>query len=232
MISNFKGSFKGASSLAKDVTRRQLTPLLILFLIGTIVTMQGDDLIQGLTPDQESSRWMVQAGMGLWDLFEGVLSFLVLSWGVAKVRDFKSANFEPHPFREGYVGNFLAEYLRMMAQVLLYFLLLIIPALIRYCRLIFMPYIALFSKHYREDKVDAVELSVELTRRYFWLLIGFFLASTVVQAAFEFLPNMVADLHSVPFRVFFAVLSFAFGIWCYCFVFLLFERALEEKTWT
>jgi hypothetical protein len=225
-------NFKAATSLTKNLLRVQFLPLLIFWLIGTVITIAGEDTIHSLRPDEESTRWMIQGTMGLWEIFEGIAVFLVLSWGVAKVRDFKSPNFERMPFEKPYLGSFLAEYLRMIAQVLLYFLLLVIPAIIRYCRLIFVPYIALFSKQYRSDEIDAVELSLELTKKLFWVILAFFFASTGIQAAIEFLPNMIPELHTAPLRVLFSLFGFVISIWCYCFVFVLFERALEEKTWT
>lgn len=225
-------NFKAVTSLTKDVLRSQFLPLLILWLTGTIITISGEDAIHGLSQTEESTRWMIQGGMGLWEIFEGITAFLVMSWGVAKVRNFRSPNFEKMPFDKPYLASFLAEYLRMIAQVLLYFLLLIIPAIIRYCRLIFVPYIALFSKHYRSDEIDAVELSLELTKKFFWVILAFFLASTALQAGIEFLPNMVPELHTTILRVFFSLLGFVISIWCYCFIFVLFERALEDKSWT
>lgn len=225
-------NFKATTSLTKDVLRSQILPLLILWLIGTVITIAGEDAIHGLRPDEESTRWMIQGSMGVWEIFEGVTAFLILSWGVAQVRNLTSPNLERQPFQKPYLSSFLAEYLRMFAQVLMYLLLLIIPAIIRYCRLIFVPYIALFSKHYRSDEIDAVELSLELTKKLFWVILAFFVVSTGLQAAIEFLPNMIPDLHTTPLRVFFSLFGFVISIWCYCFVFVLFERALEEKTWT
>ncbi len=227
-----KSLIQSSTVLSGQLLRKQLSPLLFLLILGSLLTIQGEDTIQILSQDQERARWMIQLGMGTWDLFEGILLFLVLSWGVAKVRDFRSPNFKRLPFRNGYLGSFLAEYFRVLAQILFYFLLLIIPALIRYCRLIFVPYIALFSKRYREDKVDAVELSVEFSKKYFWTILALFVVTTGVQIAIEFLPNLVPVLHSHLLRFVFMTLSFGISIWSYSFVFILFEQALEEKTWT
>src|SRR5690606_19508288 len=128
----------------------------------------------------EGLRWMLQLSMGLWDLFEGVMVFLVLSWGIPKIRIPAPAGLATHPFEDTYVGSFLAEYLRLLAQVILWGLLLIIPGFVRYCRLIFVPYIALFSKLYREDKVDALEFSLRLSKKFFIQILGIFLLSTVL----------------------------------------------------
>lgn len=227
-----KNLFSQSFTLTKQLVRIQLAPLLFLLVVGSVLNLYLEGAMRDLTPADENSRWTYQLGLGLWDLFEGIMLFLILSWGVPKVRDLVAAHLEKHPFTEPYLGSFFAEYLRMLAQVLLYFLLLILPAVIRYCRLIFVTYIALFCAPYRRNEVDAVELSLELTRKHFWLILGVFVATTALQVGIEFLPQMFTPLYNVPCRVLFMTTGLLISIWTYSFIYLLFEQSLEEKSWT
>lgn len=182
-----------------------------------------------LSPSEENLRWILQLAMGIWDMVEGVLIFLILSWGIPQVKEIRSSQFEQQPFHQPYLTNFLAEYLRLLAQVILYGLLLFIPGVIRYCRLIFVPYIALFSKAYRADQVDALELSTQLTAKKFRTIFLVFIGTTILQVVFEFLPHMVAGLHFWPVRLLLMGLNLIVTIWTFSFMFELFEKAVTEE---
>jgi len=156
----------------------------------------------------------------------------VLSWAIPQVHPLKASSLEPYPFEQAYVGSFLAEYLRLLAQVLLWGLLLLIPGLVRYGQLMFVPYIALFSKAYRSDKVDAIEYSSRLTKKYLFTILGVFFLASVLQIGLEFMPHLVPGLYLWPVRLLLISTSLLIGIWTYSFMFVLFERAMEEEPWS
>jgi hypothetical protein len=157
----------------------------------------------------------------------GALFFLILSAGVAKVRALGGKHLVKEPFAPGFFGSFAAEYLRMLAQVLLYAIFLILPAFWRYAQLMFVPYIAIFSSKYQKGEVDALQLSKELTGRHFKLVFGVFMGTTLLQLLFEFAPHFNAALHTIPMRAAFMSVSFLISIWTYSFMFGLFEETLE-----
>ena len=221
-----------AQDLSIRLLKTQAMPTFILGFLSVAVSLTCENALSQLTPESESQRWAWQLSLGLWDLFEGVMIFLILSWGIPKAHSLKSKVFHKAPFTESYLSSFFAEYLRLLAQVLLFGLLLIIPGFIRYCRLIFMPYIALFADAYRKDEVDAKELSLDLSQGRMRLIVSVFGLSTIVQLALEFAPHLNTGLHAAPIRVLFIALSFWVGIFTYSFIFLIFERALEEHEWT
>jgi hypothetical protein len=218
---------KSTMSLATSLARVQLAPLAILFLAGATLAITIEDTVRTLGPAQENLRWMLHLGLGLWELFEGAMFFLILSWGIPKVLNLRSKAFVKEPFQPGYLATFAAEYLRMLAQVLLWAILLLIPGFYLYAQLLFVPYVTLFSAAYEREEVDALALSKELTGKRFGLVFGVFLAVTATQVLVEFAPHLVPAFYTTPLRAAFLFLSFLISVWTYSFMFRLFQETLE-----
>jgi hypothetical protein len=216
-------------SLTSQLLRAQWGPILALFLFSTILNLGTQDAMQLLTQRQETERVVYQLTEGLWSLIEGVLFILILSWGIPKVRAPRNAEILAEPFKEPYVWSFLAEYLRFLAQVLMYGLLLVIPGFVRYWQLIFVPFIALFSRAYRAGNVDALKLSETLTRGRLPLIVAIVLVTMGVETALELAPEQIAELYNYPCRVLFEALSALINIWSFALIFVLFETYLGEE---
>ncbi len=77
-------------------------------------------------------------------------------------------------------NQIVIEQTRSMAAILWRAPLLIIPALVQYVRLTFVPLIVIFDPHYSMGQVDALKRSRELTRGYFLLLALLVVFSTLV----------------------------------------------------
>src|SRR6185312_13349556 len=137
--------FKESIRLTGELIRAQLAPLLALSLITGVIEIWTEDAMQ-LAASEKIQRMDLQALMGVTDLVGGFILYLVLFWGIPKVRALKAASFEPQPFASPYLGTLIAENLRMLAQTLLYALLLILPGIYRYCQLAFTPFVAIFSR--------------------------------------------------------------------------------------
>jgi hypothetical protein len=206
---------------------RQWVPLLLLVALSCALNIGSEDAMQLMTGKDDSDRWILQLAMALWDLFEGVLLILILSWGVPKIRSLALATLEAEPFRDAYIASFLAEYLRVLAQVLMWGLLLLVPGLVRYCQLIFVPLITIFSKDYRAGKVDALKLSEQLVLGRLLLIFMAVGIPMVLELGVEFLPQLVPDLHILPVRLLFAVVEFLLSVWTFALIYLLFEHAME-----
>ncbi|NJL23902.1 MAG: hypothetical protein HC902_01075 [Calothrix sp. SM1_5_4] len=200
----------------------------MLFTIGAALTLSVEQMVLSLPRQEDGLRLAFQVSVALWDLVESLLLILILSWGIPQVRQLSEVRFGQRPFAEPYLGSFLAEYLRAMASVLLWGLLLILPGVVRFCRLIFVPYITLFSRSYREGKVDALEFSSAMSRGRLLKIFLIVLGTTLLQLSLELLPQEVVALPLFPFRVAFQLLSFGLSIWMYSFFYLLFELAMEE----
>lgn len=189
----------------------------------------GEDQLTDPSAANDGLRWVWQLGLGLWDLISSVILFLLLSLVLPRVHRLSHHSFTPQPFNKPYLSTFLAEYLRMLAQVLLYVILFLIPGLIRYIRLIFVPYIVLFAKKYAADEVDALEFSKKLTVGRFWLIFAIVVVTMAAGAGIEVLPNAYSDLHVLSVRIAFDLIGFLISIWTYSVLFLVFERAMLEE---
>jgi hypothetical protein len=224
-----KGLQLGPSfTLTKLLGREQIVPIVVLFAVSSFLTITLEDALKAMAQADDGSRWMVQLAMGLWDLVEGILLILVLSWGIAKVRSLNEAHMQKHPFETPYLGSFLAEYFRVLANVLLWGLLFILPGFYRYCRLILVPFVALFARSYREGQADALELAGRLARGRMGLFIAVMIVTSALQFGLEFLPQLKPEFHLMSLRLVFNGLSYAISVWMFAFLFLHFERALEE----
>ena len=223
---------KDSYRLGWALLREQFGALAAIFILSTASSIVLEDRLLELTRNEDGQRVVLQVGMGLLDLIGGIALFIVLSWGIPKLRHLTEAHYIKQPFTEGnYLSSFLAEYFRTLGSVLLWGILLIVPGFVRYCRLIFVPYVALFARPYREDQADAFVLARKLTVGRMPLLLGALVVSTIAQVAVAFLPQLVPDLHSIPFRLAFAGVSDFLSVWLYAFLFLHFDRAMEEFEW-
>ena len=216
--------------LSRLLLQEQIWPLLAIFAFSCFINVSIEDAMQLATPADDTQRWVMQLGLGIWDLLEGILMLLILSFGIPKVRVNGPLEFIAEPFASPYLGSFLAEYLRVLAQVLMWGLLLIVPGFIRYCRLIFVPFIALFAKSYRLGAEDALRLSEKLSSgrlTSIYLALGITMG---LELFVEFLPQMVPVLHILGLRVLFAAVSFLISIWTYSLIYLMFESVIHEIT--
>jgi hypothetical protein len=227
-MADTKSLFSKATQLFKKLVAHRLVPIGILFVVGNSISLNLEDQIAVLSPTQETLKLTLTLCMGLWDLTEGILTILLLSWGLPHVHPLKGPKFLSQPFERAYLGSFLAEYLRVLGNILLWGILLIIPGFVQYVRLIFVPLIVFFSKDYEADTVDALELSRKLSKGCFKLLIVLILAISLIQILLEMTPNMVAELHTLPLRLAFNLTSFLISIWSYSFIVVLFEREMEK----
>lgn len=219
---------KESVQLTRQLIRSQWFPLLIIFGFDCALNISVEDAMQGLAATEETQRWVLQLILGLWDLAEGILLFLILSYGIPKVRQLNVKTMLAKPFDTPYLGSFLAEYLRMLAQILMWGLLLILPGFWRYMQLIFVPLVALFAREYRDEDADAMRLSERLARgRLVKYILPVVVVTMGLQTWFEFLPEMRPVLHVVPVRAAFDVLTSLISVWSYSLIFLLFEHALE-----
>lgn len=216
-------------TLSRKLFRTQLAPLTVLFALSCLLTITAEDIIFSLGPIVTGSRIALEVAAGIWDMIEGLFLLLILSWAIPTIRPTTAAGTLKEPFNTPYLESFFAEYLRTIAQVLLYTLLLIIPGFVRYARLIFVPFVVLFSQKYRDGDEDALETSVELTNQCIWYIAALLIASVAFEVLFKFTPNVFPGFYNYPVRVLFSFLSYLISVWSYAFLFLLFENAMENR---
>jgi hypothetical protein len=224
-----KANIKASIELTKSLLSVKAGPLICLLGISLFININGEDIMQAATAQEESLRYSVQLLMGLWELIEGVLLILLLSQALPDVHRFKAKDMVPSPFKTAHLMSFFAEYLRMLAKILRWGILFLIPGFVRYAQLIFVPYIALFSKRYRNGEVDALQLSTSLVKGRLWTIMGILLGMIVLQAVVEFAPQLIESLHTVVFRAVFGAVGFLISVWAYSLMFVLFENFLLDE---
>lgn len=215
-------------SLSKKLLKARLVPMLGLFIVGTFLNLYSENSLGSLGQYDESMKLYFQISLGLWEMVEGLFIFLLLTSAIPEVLNLKSETYLRDPLTKENISAFFAEYLRMMAQVLLWGLLLIIPGFIRYCRLVFVPYITLFSRSYVSGEVDALELSDKLTSKLLGTIITFMIVTSLIQITIEFTPHLVDFLQVLPIRILFFALGYALSTFCYSYIFLLFSKSIED----
>jgi hypothetical protein len=222
--------FRESFPLAWQLLISQLWLLLALLTVSCFLNITAEDAMQLSTPGQDTQRWAMQLTLGIWDLIEGILLLVLLSWAIPNIRPSRPKELLTEPFAAPYLSSFLAEYLRVLAQVLMWGLLLLIPGFFRYCQLIFVPFVTLFSKSYREGELDALKMSERIASGRLWLIVFGLGIPMALQMGVEFLPQMVPELHILELRILFAALSFLISIWTYSLMYLLFESVVSELT--
>ena len=219
---------KDSFHLTARLIAQQWVQLACLFVVGCMVNLTVADALQTLTPTEETQRWVMQLALGLWDMLEGILVLLVLSWGVPKVRPITAASMLEKPFATPYIGSFVAEFLRVLAQILMWGLLLILPGVYRYAQLIFVSWITLFSKEYRSGKIDALELSKRLVKGRMVRIFVVLTVTTALELLCDYIPEMAGGFHGYFSRITFAFLSMLVAVWGFSLIYLLFEKAMED----
>lgn len=218
--------FKKSVRLTRDLLRVRMLALAAVFLVGLWVNVSIEDALHLATPADDTQRWVFQLGAGIFELCQGVFLLLLLSWTTPQVHKFSSPKFLQEPFKTPYLSSFFAEYLRMLAQCLMYGLLLLVPGYVRYCQLLFMPLIAIFSSQYRAGDQDAMRLSQRLVRGRLLPIMILVSLTIGLEIALEMLPQFSVELHILPLRILFAALGFLISVWAYSVIFLLFENLM------
>jgi hypothetical protein len=200
-------------ALTVGLVRHCFFALAFLFGTATAFSIWTEDAMQlaGLHGEQ---RWDLQIALGLMEMAVGVTVLLALVHGVSQVRTV-GANLLQKPYSSPYLGSFFAEYLRMLAQVLLYSLLLLLPGFYRYCQLIFVPFVA-------------IRASERLVQGRFKHILAAVLVPTVLSGALEYAPQMSESLHDMPVRILFNTLSDLTSVWGFALLYLMFESAMKE----
>ncbi len=107
-------------------------------------------------------------------LFAAFELFLTFLWSALWTLVICSAILTPHewesaPLRSRF-NQLMVEQVRSLAAVIWRLPLLIVPALVEYVRLAFVPFVVTLDRAYLRGDADALQASRELSRGHFWLL--------------------------------------------------------------
>jgi hypothetical protein len=125
-----------------------------------------------------------------------------------------------------YLNQALIESVRSLARMLRWFPLFIIPGIVKFIRLTFVPYVVADDPVYHEGSVDALDRSEALVKRRFWLVLFALLLSTLLPA----LPSLVfqgenISLASRPgLSITWSVFEFFTGLLATAFMFCVYRQ--------
>jgi hypothetical protein len=196
----------------------------IVFIISGAFGILSEDILK--QSSTTSSNWQLQVLMAVTEFVEAILVLLILARGVSQIRKFPTDTMIQNPFSPSDLKSFFSEYLRMLAQILFFTVLLIIPGLIRYVQLIFVPFVALFSREYRDGKWDAIEASKTLMQGQYARLVGILILGIGLGLAVEFAPHILDWNDYYAVRILSLGLSDLISVWMFAVVFLLFEARM------
>lgn len=215
-------------ALAQKLIKAQWLALAILFLISTALGLQLEDALAETTARGDSERIVLALAGGVVDMFEGVMTFMLLSWALPRVRPLSGPQFLKQPFQKPYLSHFFAESLRALGSILLWTLALILPGLFRYVQLIFVPLIVFFDQEYEAGNVDALQRSTQLANRRMKFLIPFMLMTMSASVLLQLAPNKWVELHTLGYRTAFSLVGFLLSVWSYSVIVVLFEQEMRK----
>lgn len=223
-------------ALSFELLRRRAVPLLVLMFLNVAFIFPIEDMAFSVGRSNEEMFMILHLTLATWGVLESVLIFLLFCYTIPEVRVLQAPMFLAEPFKEKYFASLAAESLRAMGFVLLWCLALILPGIYKYCRYIFVPFISIFSKEYRDNKADALKLSEELSAQPALVpIIVFFIATNVLSAGLEVAPHMKGAggvlelLSTISLRIVFLILSTVLSTWSFSFLYVMFEARMRER---
>lgn len=195
-----------------------LTFLLIFFLETFFNQMAR------LLQSSEQGPLAAQLGLLATDLLESFMTVFIISHFIYCTFR-RQVSFGEFFFKT--VSPLVSETLRAYAQILLFSLLLIVPGVYKYFRLILVPYVVLFDPKYDYQQEDSLAISYAITQP-FWLRLALLLIVIgAVQFGLELAPNWLA-LDSTTVKMIFSLIDFVISAYSFLLVYLIFERGLKN----
>lgn len=197
---------------------RQLPVILgILFLLNFISDQYFEYLGQVLN-STDLGPWPAQLMQFLSSLILGFALLMIGGYFLVTLR----MKIGWRDFFRRYTAPLTAESLRAITQVLLWSLVLIVPGIIMYCRLNFVPFV-IFSDPDYEAHPDAVARSKQLTKKC-WIRVTFLiLILSVFDAVFELAPNLL-KIENLFGRGIFSLCNFVFSLFAFVLLYIIFEN--------
>ncbi len=177
-------------TLAWPVCKQSWLALLLLFVLQLIVSQYLTYAIEQFHALGREDLLLIVTTAGIELLFTLLwTSALGIVLVTAAKYSLQSISRPPTLFAEFtlHFNQLVIEQIRALASVLFRMPLLIIPALVRYVRLSFVPYVVLMDPNYALGKKDALIESSRLSRGRFFLLLIYIVFSL-------FLPSLITDV--------------------------------------
>lgn len=205
---------------------RELPILLAALFLFNFTTNQYFEYLGQELNSSELGPWPAQLGEFFSSL---ILGFALLMIGGYFLVSLKQKISWGEFFRR-YTAPLTAESLRALTQILLWSLLFILPGMVMYCRLNFLPFVIFCDPEY-DARPDAVARCKELTKNC-WLRLTFIvLLFSIFDAVFELAPNLMR-IENLFARGIFSLCSFVFSLFAFVLLYMIFEnlrRVHEER---
>ena len=222
MLFHFKDDLNRAGFLTVQWVRELPITLLVLF-IATFSTNQYFEWLARELMNTEQGPWPAQICEFLFSLIEGVSLLLVGGYFLINLQ----RKMTWGEFFKKYTAPLTAESLRALTQILLWSLAVLIPGVIVYCRLTFVPFIVFLDPSY-EAKPDAVGRSYELTRPCWGRITFAIFLLGALEGMFELTPNLL-KVDNLVMRACIDLCGFLFSLFSFVVVYIIFENLLKEQ---
>ena len=203
---------------------RELPILLgVLFLLNFASGQYFEYLGQELN-SSELGPWPAQIGEFLAGLILGFALLMIGGFFLVGLR----RKMTWGEFFKRFTAPLTAESLRAITQILLWSLVFVIPGVIMYCRLNFVPFVIFCDPDY-EQHPDAVGRCKQLTKKCWFRVTLLILVFSIFDAVFELAPNLLR-VENLFARGFFSLCSFVFSLFAFVLLYMIFEnlRKVQE----
>jgi hypothetical protein len=200
-----------------EFTRQLFFPLVVLFVCSFVVNQYFEGLARDLN-SSEQGPWIAQIGEFLASLIEQFALFMIGGYFLLRRTEALTWNV----FFKRTLSPLTAESLRALTRILLWTLVFIVPGIVMFFRLTFVPYIVFVDPTYK-SRPDAVARSLELTKPCWIRLTLLIVLINLFDGLFELAPNLlkIDDLFS---RAFFDLAGFLFSLFEFILLYIIFEN--------
>lgn len=209
--------FHRAGLLTVQWIRELPITLSVLFLLNFASSQYFESLGQELN-STELGPWPAQIGEFLSGLILGFALLMIGGYFLVGLRHKMTWS----EFFKRYTAPLTAESLRAITQILLWSLVFILPGMVMYCRLNFVPFVIFCDPDY-ELRPDAVARSKELTKNCWIRVTLFVLVLSIFDAVFELAPNLMR-IENLFGRGLFSLCSFVFSLFAFVLLYMIFEN--------
>ena len=176
-------ALKRTGAIYLSVLKRAWFPLLVLHVVFAVAS-QFFSYALDFVHEQAREDLSLIALIAALELFFSLVwtSAWLLVLSITAAEALKGDDGKP-AFGALFILNFnqlVVEQIRVLGSVVWRAPLLIVPAIVRYVRMVFVPFVVIFDPGYHRGEVDVLKRSHALSRGRFWLLAGVSLVSAVL----------------------------------------------------
>lgn len=201
---------------------RQLPFTLLILFVFSFTTNQYFEWLARALNDSEQGPWPAQVGEFLISLIEGAALWMI--GGYFLVNLFRKTTWKE--FFKKTTLPLTAESLRSFTRIILWSLAFILPGVVVFCRLWFVPYIVFVDPTYTTQP-DAVARSYALTKTNWLQITAIVMGLEILDGAFELIPNLL-KIDDLVLRACIDLCGFLFSLFSFVLLYILFENLVKR----